>query len=480
MYSYWRLRNFKALHAVELELKPLTLLIGRNNTGKSSAYQPLMLLQSWLRASPSDSHMQPTISDELRPLFGTMRDLVWMKKRNLPISFEFGIVGPFPDPFDGFDTLAQTDPYFQCLDRSAIAFRLDLYSPNGRYWDILRQGIYDAEGRPVLETSREYVYHDKGASASTTHRPDLFSNGFGDGVLELERGSGQKELLQDIRKILDVVGEQLLGRTRILLEARTGPNWIELINDHKPSSVGYGGEHLMKYLSFHYNDRSFLQARKRLNYWLAQFGGTELLISLDQIDDRHPREGQNRLGAFGTVDDETLDVSLNLTAMGYGFKQLLNVCVECFFSPPGSTIIIDEPELHLHPEYQMRLVDMLIEVMNSEKQLILITHSENIFLRLQRRLAETAAQRGDRDIDAAHGDGPDLSITAEEVAAYHFTKDADGVAVQELEIEPDGRIPGWLPGITDTFENEMTAIVGAHRDAAAQPTDTAETEEGGG
>jgi predicted ATPase len=57
-------------------------------------------------------------------------------------------------------------------------------------------------------------------------------------------------------------------------------------------------------------------------------------------------------------------------------------------SPPGSLILLEQPELHLHPALQQGLADFLLACAKSGRQLIVETHSDHIIARLRRRIAE--------------------------------------------------------------------------------------------
>ena len=75
--------------------------------------------------------------------------------------------------------------------------------------------------------------------------------------------------------------------------------------------------------------------------------------------------------------------------MGIGVSQVLPVLVLCYYVPEGSTIILEQPELHLHPSVQAGLADVFIDVIkNRNVQILLESHSEHLLRRLQRRIAE--------------------------------------------------------------------------------------------
>ena len=65
-----------------------------------------------------------------------------------------------------------------------------------------------------------------------------------------------------------------------------------------------------------------------------------------------------------------------ITDVGFGVSQLLPVLVLCYYVPENSTIILEQPEIHLHPKVQSDLADVLIDVVkNRNVQIILESHS---------------------------------------------------------------------------------------------------------
>jgi len=88
------------------------------------------------------------------------------------------------------------------------------------------------------------------------------------------------------------------------------------------------------------------------------------------------------------VFDRQIDTSVSMPDYGFGTNQLLPIIIQGVISEEGSTIMIEEPEIHLNPRHQTELIDLFIEFIRAGKQLLITTHSDRLFLRLQRRLAE--------------------------------------------------------------------------------------------
>jgi len=78
----------------------------------------------------------------------------------------------------------------------------------------------------------------------------------------------------------------------------------------------------------------------------------------------------------------------NIADVGFGISQVLPVIVEGLSILPEQTLILEQPEIHLHPNMQMCLADFLISLVKVGKQVIIETHSDHIINRVIRRIME--------------------------------------------------------------------------------------------
>jgi hypothetical protein len=82
-------------------------------------------------------------------------------------------------------------------------------------------------------------------------------------------------------------------------------------------------------------------------------------------------------------------VAANLRDVGIGVSQVLPVLTVAHFAPPGSTVILEEPEIHLHPLAQSVLAELFVEISQKRNvQFIVETHSEHLFRRMQTLIAQ--------------------------------------------------------------------------------------------
>jgi predicted ATPase len=120
-----------------------------------------------------------------------------------------------------------------------------------------------------------------------------------------------------------------------------------------------------------------------LDYWLKEFG----------IADSANTKDRGRLGIALEVAMPSIGRSVDLTSVGVGVSQVLPVLLICLLAGPGELVILEQPELHLHPALQHKLADFLLECTRSGRQLIVETHSEHLINRLRRRVVEDETEQ---------------------------------------------------------------------------------------
>ena len=114
-----------------------------------------------------------------------------------------------------------------------------------------------------------------------------------------------------------------------------------------------------------------------LDFWLREFGLADGVKSIDQ----------GRLGISLRVMPPGLGRWVDLTSVGVGVSQVLPVILVCLLARPGTLVVLEHPELHLHPQLEQCLADFLVACSRSGRQLVVETHSEHLVNRLRYRIA---------------------------------------------------------------------------------------------
>lgn len=115
-----------------------------------------------------------------------------------------------------------------------------------------------------------------------------------------------------------------------------------------------------------------------VNKWLVYMGVADNVVTNDRGKIGHSMQISNGL-----------NMRQDLTHVGVGVSQVLPILVMSLLSREGDVIILEQPELHLHPKVQTRLADFFVSMNAIGKQCIIETHSEYMINRLRYLVAIT-------------------------------------------------------------------------------------------
>ncbi len=91
------------------------------------------------------------------------------------------------------------------------------------------------------------------------------------------------------------------------------------------------------------------------------------------------------------ANEEIIKVKINrhnISDVGFGVSQALPILTEGIFLSPNQTLLLEQPEIHLHPKMQMRMADFLLSLTILKKQVVVETHSDHFINRIVRRYME--------------------------------------------------------------------------------------------
>ena len=220
-----------------------------------------------------------------------------------------------------------------------------------------------------------------------------------------------------------------------------------------PHDVGLRGEHTASILELHKNKEiNFIPSRQfndpdidrttitrtlgvAVKDWLQYLGVADSVESRDQ----------GKLGHELKVGFADSDIMQDLTHVGVGVSQVLPILVMCLLADEDSTLVFEQPELHLHPRVQTLLGDFFLSMALCNKQCIVETHSEYLIDRLRFRIASAT-------------DENELTNYAK---IYFVEKPARSSTFREVVINEYGAILEWPDGFFDQSQQQAEEIVKA-------------------
>ena len=389
------LKHFKCFDLLKLPLRPLTLLSGANASGKSSVLQALLLLHQTI-TEHEWSHRLLLNGRAIR--LGTVADVVDQRaRRSCQIALRTD------------DNEIRWEFAGEPADMSMAVTRVWTKESE---WEHRPEGWYQSVPQDA-EDDRPWSLHE------------LYPWQFG-----YELGSPVS-----------------LRRLSYLSAERTGPQEMYPLEDiWFRRGVGSSGEYAVSAL---YAGRDepvpaglaiekvpptrLRQVEARMDRF---FPGCEL--DLQKI----PHTNAVTLG-LRTSSDVNFHAPVHT---GYGLTEVLPIIVAALSSGPKGLLLIENPEVHLHPVGQASMGEFLAEVATAGTQVIMETHSDHVLNGIRRAVKKRLMSADD--------------------AALHFFRsrwhsEREGLPqVHSPILDSEGNIDSWPDGFFDQFDKDMNYFAG--------------------
>jgi predicted ATPase len=432
MITELEISNFKSWEQTGIvRLEHLTGVFGTNSSGKTSLLQFLLILKQTVEWNDQSQVLHT--GDELTDVdLGTFNDIVYGHKDPGTIKFRIAwnlpkpITVPHPNAVNGKGDSYETLELQVSIERKGNAIYVQEFSyrlgglrfgmrrKKGQGYDLICEG-YDTQrnrGRPWA-------------------LPDpVKSYGFPRQVFGYYQNLG---FLPDIV----LAFEELMGRMHYLGPLREYPHRSYLWAGGRQTGVGSRGERAVSAMLASRDEGKMIQpgGKKNARKTTLEEHVAMWLRKLNLIHDFKLRQvAPNRKEYEVRVRTQPNAPEVLITDVGFGVSQVLPVIVLCFYAPEGSTLILEQPEIHLHPSVQAGLADVFVDAIKTRGvQIILESHSEHLLRRLQRRIAEEA-------------------ISEKDITLY-FTDVVGGRSqLSQLDVDAFGNIRNWPK---DFFGDEM-------------------------
>ena len=412
MITHIRMKNFKSWKdSGKVELAPLTGFFGTNSSGKSSLLQMLLLLKQ-------------TIGREEALFFGDENSLV-----NL---------GNFREVIHGHKEEELLELEFEWKTGTPFTIETHLKNSLGYYEHIsvttdsvtFNPSILWKDGKLVVEDN-PYRVKDR------NQEPVVFGGNYSNKIYgEPYQSGSQSSPINQLSSEFENLFSQVyyLGPTRVHPQrhyhwAGTHPKELSVWGDKAIDALLSARLRQLKTS----NKETGMPIEEKISEWLQKM---DLAHSFS-------------LGLSGSLEDNNYEVRIRkspnsaqvtLADMGHGLADLLPLLVHCYYVPEGSTVILEQPGVHLHPMAQAQLADLFLDVIAERNLQILVeSHSEYLLTRLQRRIAEKKI--------------------AEDKMALYFCRNNDGAStIEQLEVNESGDIKNWPENFFGDVMGDMFAM----------------------
>jgi predicted ATPase len=392
MLTNLQFTNFKSWPEAELECGMITGVFGTNSSGKTSLLQFLLLLKQTKDAT--DRAVALELNGSLVEL-GTIRDAVHKHDESKSITFSLS--------FRLEETVSLDDPSEKRTSAITRGNEISLSAVVG----VRKQAPYTIKIAYTLGNmtfaleprQNDSNVLDLSASGESEQTPPfkfirnqgrvwqlpgpIKSYAFPDQARTFFQNSG---FLAELESIY----EKALDNVYYLGPLREPPTRETFWARSRPTDVGTSGEKTIDAIlsATESKEKRNLKSKAKLlpfqemiGHWLRAMG------MIDSFRIEEIAEGSNIWKAHVRTRKGASEVQL--TDVGFGVSQVLPVITLLQYVPTGSTVVLEQPEIHLHPLAQAALADVIIQAATHRKvQVILESHSEHLLLRLQRRIAE--------------------------------------------------------------------------------------------
>ena len=372
------LRFFKCFERLQLPLAPLTLLTGLNASGKSSALQALVLLHQTMREHEWTTRLVLNGSGARLGTMPNVVDEVFGRS-----SFEIALT-------DNEDTCGWT---FEG-GRRDMSMAVKRVAVNGQTFEDPK--------------SLRYLFppHEESATNLASLARKLRDLTY----ITAERVGPQEAYALEDPHFAKVVGPRGENAVSVLHSGLDKPVLAALALPAAPAS-------------------RFRQVEQRMR---TLFPGCSL--ELQQV----PRSNVVTLG-LRTSDDTGFHLPAHT---GYGLTQCLPIVVAALSAIKGDILLVENPEIHLHPAGQALMGQFMADVARAGMQVLVETHSDHVLSGIRRK------------VKTGH-------LAADQVAIHFFRpRSEDQPQVVSPTIDDSGNIDFWPEGFFDQFDKDASYFAG--------------------
>lgn len=376
------IKRFKSILELEnFEFKPLTLLTGINSSGKTSLVQSLLLLKQTLESESKEA----LILDGKFLSADSVHELVFGKSETDQFEFTIELENSDLSNLPVYDanriTYIKYKVCFHVNDGLYVRMAdvdMRIANTNVGFTLTLDDKIHDGRKYRIELKKLKMLHGDSEIDFSKPFNVS-FSNFFPQFASRVESGVNPLTIsmpyMEDVMKLVSAYFANIF----YIGPLRVKPEPIISYTNNNLKNVGTDGLYTRFVLHNRQGEKvsqneTLLQATSR---WICE--RFQLAESLKTI--------QDGTSSYRVVLKNN-NLEVDLYNMGLGVSQVLPIIVQGLLVPEGGTLIVDSPEVHMHPSVQAELIDFFVELAKSGRKVIFETHSDHMITRLRRRIAE--------------------------------------------------------------------------------------------
>ena len=421
MLTELKLSNFRIFDdEVTVRFRPVTVLIGRNSSGKSSVIKFLLMLQQSIMGSRSEF---PVVEGATVRL-GTFPELKNSMTKKTSLRFELSLRAPFSHGnYSASSVLQQYDEAgennLQLLVRGEVPYSAK--APEGTVDYSLRQFDSGITHAFFATTFAEDYAFSEDATMRKLNKIQEAIDQIGDPEhMDREQAKNLKALLEDYVEptSLGMVLRNELESVSHFPPVRHETDRVVIASHIPVDNVGREGRYAVAHLQ-----RIMNEDRDAYQFLLQHLRNVAGIRSVEFETD-----SLEITQAFAR--NNTTDAKVLIADFGFGVGQCLPVFVQGAMMLQNSIMMVEQPEAQLHPTAQLEMGSFFADLW-TQRQVgsIIETHSGNILLRLRRLIA-----KGD--------------LSEEDVSIAFFTFDEEKPhmpVIKNLDINEDGSMESGLP-----------------------------------
>lgn len=373
MLKHIHLENFKAQQAADLDFSKINVLTGFNSTGKTTVIQSLAFIKQSLQKK------ELSFNDYLLRL-GDYREVVSRHDTDLPIRISVTL-----------DEGGEELRYGLEASMGGVVESFAVDGEEGWKWDSRTDGAVEASGRLFFP---------------------IAAGGYGGGVF---MSSDPVKTMQEQKRAMGWFENMLYlssnrGFTKYNYPLLAGKPTVEDISNRTGDSSALE-EWLSNLIIYRINEA------KRYPAMEAQLNRmTDRLSSLGVEISPYVMSGPSVV-----IDLAESGMWVSAVNSGYGVNQSVASIVLGSLSEPGSLVMIEEPETHLHPRFQRTMAQILADFTKEGKQVLITSHSDHVLQELRKLVLAG-------------------KVPEEDVKVYHFAKEDRITRASEIDVTDEAAL----------------------------------------